>query len=137
MEAVGGWCTDCGKPIRAGAVLYTAEARPVCPMCFTRADVSVRRRAVFEGWSTALIGAIANAIPLVIDAMGAWMVAPAVASAGRRDWVALVSGVVAAFCGGATVLEARSRISGRWLVIGALVALLGVYHAVRGAGLAW
>jgi hypothetical protein len=132
-------CGTCGKTVRAGAVLYTVDARPVCPLCYTKADVAAQSREVFDGWSTALIGAIANVIPLAVHAAATLMVAAGgvAASVGDHDWIELGSGVVAVLCGGATIAAARSRVSGGWLAVGVLVALLGVYHAVRGAGLAW
>lgn len=138
MEAVLGPCGGCGKAIRASAVLYTEQARPVCAMCFTKADVRARRRPLFEGWSTALIGAIATAIPVVVRAVAALMVAaPGAIAHDVRGWVEVASGAVAAICGATTIGAARSRASAGWLVIGALIALVGAYHVVHGAGLAW
>jgi hypothetical protein len=137
MDAVFGLCGRCGKAVRAAAVMYTAEARLVCPVCFTKADVSARRRAMFEGWRGALLGAIAGGIPFVVRVIGWLMVTVPDARAAGRDWIALGSGVVAVLCGGVTIVAARSWASGGWLAIGALIALVGAYHVVRGAGVAW
>jgi hypothetical protein len=57
------------------------------------------------------------------------------AGASHRDWVALGAGLVAVACGGVTIAGARSRASGVWRAIGALVVLLGAFHIVHGAGI--
>jgi hypothetical protein len=133
IEISGAVCGACGKPVRMAAVLYTANARLLCPLCFTKADIAARPRAGFEGGAVALVGAIAAAIPFVAQAAASLMVAAGGAS--RHDWVALAGGVVAAVCGGSTIVSARARASGGWLMVGALVAVLGAYHLARGAGL--
>ena len=118
-----------------GAVLYTADARLLCPLCFTKEDITAsRRRVAFDGGAVALIGAIATVIPFVAHAVAALQVA-ADGGAGHHTWIALGAGAVAAACGWSTVLSARERASGGWLVAGALVMLLGAYHLARAAGL--
>ncbi len=114
------------------AVVHTADAGLLCPLCFTKADViAARRRAGFEGSAVALAGVIATVIPFLAQA-AALRVA---GDASRHDWVALASGIVAAVCGGSTILVARARASGGWLMVGALGVALGAYHLARGAGL--
>ena len=82
-----------------------------------------------------MIGALANVVPFLVQAVAAMMAAADGAVAGaRHDWVALGAGVVAVACGGATIAGARSRASAGWLAIGALVLLLGGFHIARGAG---
>src|SRR5262249_3348069 len=120
----------CGKAVRAAAVLYTAEARLVCPICFTKADVSARRRAMFDGWRGALVGAIAGGGPFGVRGLARLRgtgARPRPAGRGRG----------AAAGGGATMVGGRSWASGGWLAIGALIALVGAYHVARGAGVAW
>jgi len=113
------------------AVVRVADAGLLCPLCFTKADITAARRRVgFEGSAVALVGAIAAAIPFVVRAA-----APLMAGASRHDWVALAGGIVAAACGGLTIVAARARASGGWLMVGALAAALGAYHLARGAGL--
>lgn len=124
-------CGQCGKVVRREAVVHAAAAGPLCPLCFTKADITAaRRRAGFEGTAAALVGAIAAVIPFVAHA-----VSPQVTGASRHDWIALASGIVAAVCGGPTIAAAREHASGGWLTVGALAVALGVYHLARGAGL--
>jgi hypothetical protein len=118
-----------------GAVLYTADARRLCPLCFTKADVAAaRRRVAFDGDGVALVGAIATVIPFFTRAAASVLVAAA-GGTSRHDWVALAGGIVAALCGGSTIVTARARASGGWLAVGALVVLLAAYHLARGVGL--
>jgi hypothetical protein len=134
MDASVGLCGACGRPVRMGAVLYTADAQLVCPLCFTKADVTAgRRRVGFDGGGIALVGALATLVPFLSRAVGALMVASG--AAGPHDWIALASGAIAAGCGGATIVAARARASGGWLALGAAVLVLGAYHVARGCGL--
>jgi hypothetical protein len=124
-------CGACGKPVRKEAVVHAAGAGLLCPLCFTKADITAaRRRAGFEGSAAALVGAIAAAIPFIAQAAS-----PQLGGAGGHDWVALAGGIVAAVCGGSTIAAARARASGGWLTVGALAVVVGVYHVARGAGL--
>src|ERR1043166_906882 len=110
MDASCGSCGACGKAVRSDAVLYTPDARLVCPICYTKADVvAAQQRAMFEGWVGALIGTAASAVPLLVQAVAALMVASPGAGRAVVGWVELVSGVVAAACGGAAIVAARSR----------------------------
>lgn len=132
-EAPCGRCAACGKTVRMEAVLYTADARLVCPICFTKADVfAARRRQSFEGGGVALIGALAAVIPFASHVIAALMVT---AIGARYDWVALAGGGIAVVCGGWTVLAAREQAIGSWLAIGALAMLIGASHVARGVGL--
>lgn len=125
-------CGGCGKAVRREAVVHAANAGLLCPLCFTKADITAaRRRTGFEGSAVALVGAIAAAIPFVVQAASPHMAR----GASRHDWVALAGGMVAALCGGPTIAAARERASGGWLVVGALALALGGYHLARGAGL--
>jgi hypothetical protein len=125
-------CRACGKAIRREAVVHAAGAGLLCPLCFTKADITAARRQVgFEGSAVALVGAIAAVIPFVVRAAAPLMAG----GASRHDWVALASGIVAAACGGPTIAAARARASGGWLTVGALAVALGAYHLARGAGL--
>jgi hypothetical protein len=125
-------CGVCGKTVRMEAVVHTADARLLCPLCFTKADVlAARRRAGFEGSAVALVGAIATVIPFLAQAASPWMAG----GASHPGWIALASGIVAAVCGGSTIAVARERASGGWLMVGALAVALGAYHLARGAGL--
>lgn len=137
MDASFGACGACGKTVRVGTVLYSADARLLCPFCYTKADVAAQQRSETGGFGAALIGALANVLPFLVQAVASLVVAAdgAVASA-RHDWVALGAGLLAVACGGVTVAGARSRASAGWLAIGALVVLLGVFHIARGAGVA-
>ena len=122
-----GPCGACGKAVRLSAVLYTADARLVCPICFTREDVfAARRRPAFDGGPVALIGALAAVAPLVARAAAGLMVAADAAS--RRDWCALAGGIAALVCGGATMLAARAQASAAWFALGVAIAAFGVYH---------
>ncbi len=104
----------------------------MCPLCFTKADITAaRRREGFEGSAVALAGAIAAVIPFLAQAAALRMAG----GASRHDWVALASGIVAAVCGGSTIAGARARASGGWLLVGALGVALGAYHLARAAGL--
>jgi hypothetical protein len=135
MDASVGLCGSCGRTVRMGAVLYTADAQLVCPLCFTKADVTAgQRRVGFDGGGVAVVGALATVVPFLARAVGALMVAGGAAA--PHDWVALVSGAIAAGCGGSTIVAARARASGGWLVLGAAVLVLGAYHVARGCGLA-
>jgi hypothetical protein len=117
------------------AVLYTADARLLCPLCFTKADViAARRRAAFDGAGVALAGAIAMMIPFLARAAASLLVA-AEGGASRHDGVALAGGIVAVVCGASTIASARARASGGWLAVGALVMGVGACHLARGAGL--
>jgi hypothetical protein len=137
LDGSFGSCGGCGKTVRAGAVLYSADARLLCPFCYTKADVAARQRSALAGGGTALAGALANVIPFLVQAMASLMVAAPGASAGtgRPDWIALGAGVVALICGGLTIGGARARASAGWLAIGAVVVLLGGFHVARGLGL--
>ncbi|HEX8108585.1 MAG TPA: hypothetical protein VF516_12715, partial [Kofleriaceae bacterium] len=93
----------------------------MCPLCFTKADITAaRRRARFEGSAVALAGAIATVTPFLAQAAVLRM-----AGGASHDWVALASGIVAAVCGGSTIVAARARASGGWLMVGALGVVLG------------
>lgn len=130
-------CGACGKAVRREAVVHAAKAGLLCPLCFTKADITAaRRRTGFEGSAVALAGAIAAVIPFVVHLV-AHAASPqtAAGATSRHDWVALGGGIVAALCGGPTIAVARERASGGWLMVGALAVALGVYHLARGAGL--
>jgi hypothetical protein len=131
IEASPEMCGACGKTVRIAAAVAT-EGGLLCPLCFTKADITAARRRVgFEGSAVALVGAIAMVIAFVAQAAS-----PAMAGgASRPDWIAFASGLVAAACGGSTVAEARARARLGWLMVGALGMALGAYHAARGAGL--
>lgn len=122
-------CGACGKRVRIQAAVATAEGGLLCPLCFTKADITAARRRVgFEGSAVALVGAIATVIPFAAQAA-------ALRIAGGHDRVVVACGIVAAVSGGATVVAARARASGGWLLVGALAVALGAYHVARGAGL--
>jgi len=109
------------------AVLYTADARLVCPICFTREDVfAARRRPAFDGCAIALVGALAAVAPFLARAAAALMVAADGAT--RHDWCALAGGIAAVVCGASTIVAARAQASAGWLALGAAVTALGVYH---------
>ncbi|HEX3759355.1 MAG TPA: hypothetical protein VHW23_11640 [Kofleriaceae bacterium] len=113
------------------AVLSTRDARLLCPLCFTKADITAaRRRGGFDGGAVALIGAASAALPFLARA-ASW----AVAAQARPDWIALAAGIVAAACGASTIVAARARASGAWLAVGALVVVLAGYHLARAVGL--
>ena len=132
-----GSCGGCGKAVRVGSVLYSADARLLCPFCYTKADVAAQQRSGTGGCGAALIGALANVVPFLVQAVASLRVAAdGVVAGARHDWVALGAGLVAVACGGVAIAEARSRASGGWLALGALVVLLGGFHIARGAGVA-
>jgi hypothetical protein len=132
IEAPQGECGACGKRVRREAVVHAAGAAPLCPLCFTKADVlAARRRAGFEGSAVAVVGAIAAAIPLLARAAPPSLVG----GASRHDWIALACGLAAVLCGGSTIAAARACARGGWLVVGALGVALGAYHLARWAGL--
>lgn len=111
-------------------MVHAAGAGLLCPLCFTKADITAaRQRTGFEGRAVALAGAVAAVIPFVVQAASAQM------AGASHDWVAVAGGGVAALCGGSTMVAARARASGRWLLVGALALALGAYHLARAAGL--
>ena len=111
-------------------MVHAAGAGLLCPLCFTKADITAaRRRTGFEGSAVALVGVIAAVIPFVVQAASAQV------AGASHDWVAVAGGVVAALCGGSTIVAARARVSGGWLVVGVLEVVLGAYHVARSAGL--
>lgn len=125
-------CRACGKTVRTEAAVRTALGGLLCALCFTRADIlAARRQTGFEGRAVALVGAIATLIPFAAQAP-----ALRLAGASGHDWVVLACGIVAAVSGGSTIIAARARARGGWLMIGALGVALGAYHLARGAGLA-
>jgi hypothetical protein len=129
-DAPLGPCRACGKAVRTSAGLYTADAQLMCPICFTKAEVSgAPRRAAFEASRAVLIGLVAAAAPLVCRAA-------AVVEAGAAPcaWLALAAGAIAVACGGSTIAAARDRASGGWFALGALLVALGAYHLSRGIG---
>lgn len=128
MDALCGPCAACGRTVRVVAVVYTADARRLCPLCFTKADVvAARRRAGFDRAGAALLGAAGAALPFAIDA--------ALGSGGAaRGWIALVGGAVAVLCGAVTGRAARARASAPWFGLGALILALGAYHLAWSAG---
>jgi hypothetical protein len=130
IEASPEMCGACGKTVRIAAAVAT-EGGLLCPLCFTKADITAARRRVgFEGSAVALVGAIATVIPFAAQAA-----ALRIAGASGHDRVVLACGIVAAVSGGATIVAARARASGGWLLVGALAVALGAYHVARGAGL--
>lgn len=138
MDASFGSCGGCGKTVRAGVALYSADARLLCPFCYTKADVVARQRSALAGGGAALVGALVNVIPFLVQAVTSVMVAAQGAPPGssRPDWIALGAGAVALICGGLTIAGARARASAGWLAIGAVVLLLGGFHVARGLGIA-
>src|SRR5262245_10034699 len=69
IEASRPVCSVCGKAVRREAVVLVAGAGLLCPLCFTRADITAaRRRTGFEGSAVALVGAIAAVIPFAAQA---------------------------------------------------------------------
>lgn len=131
MGALDAWCgpcAACGRTVRVVAVLYTADARPLCPLCFTKADVvAARRRAGFDRSGAALLGATAAAMPFAATA--------ALRGGGAmHGWLALAGGAVAVVCGAATLHAARARASARWFGLGLLILALGAYHLAWSAG---
>lgn len=135
MDASFGSCGGCGKTVRAGSVLYSADARLLCPFCYTKADIAAQQRSGTRGCGAALIGALANVVPFLVQAMASLVAANGAVASTRHDWVALGAGVVAVACGGAAIAGARARASAGWLAIGALVVLLAGFHIARGAGI--
>lgn len=132
-----GECSLCGKTVRAGAALYLVDGRLVCALCYTKVDIdALLHDSGFDHAGAALVGAVANLLPFLAQAMVVLIggtFASAVAS--RIDACALFAGLVAVPCGGSTVAAARTCGRHGWLAIGALVGAVGVYHVVRGVGL--
>jgi cytochrome bd-type quinol oxidase subunit 2 len=130
-------CGSCGKLMRSDAVLYTAAAVPVCTVCYARADIAAtQERAARAGSSAGRVGVVASIIPLLfhVTSTSAVTVNGEVVGTTFRDWIAIGCGPITAVCGVAAIVAARSRASGRWLVIGAVLVVVGAYHLARGFG---
>ncbi|HEX7842411.1 MAG TPA: hypothetical protein VF469_33290 [Kofleriaceae bacterium] len=136
MDASFGACGGCGKTVRVGAVLYSADARLLCPFCYTKADIAAQQRSGTGGCGAALVGALANGVTFLVQAVASLAAANGAIESTGHDWVALGAGMVAVVCGGVTIARARSRASGGWLAIGALVVLIGGFHLARATGIA-
>jgi hypothetical protein len=130
-------CQMCGKAIMGDEVMYTTDAKVVCPGCFDTADVAVA--ATRSSGASGLLagGAIAGLIPLFvhISESSTVMVNGEVVNATTRDYLALACGVVAALIGGIAAAGAvRSKAGGRALAIALAVVALGAYQIAHGFG---
>lgn len=136
-DEVAGECGLCGKSVRAGAALYVADGRLACALCYTKLDIdALLHGSRFDHGGAALVGAAANLLPFVAQAMGV-LIGGTFASviASRLGACALLAGLVAVLCGGSTIAAARTCGRYGWLAIGAILGAVGAYHVVRGVGL--
>jgi hypothetical protein len=129
-------CQTCGKAIDGGEVMYTPDAKVVCPGCFDKVDVAA---TAARGSGIGLVGAgvIAGVIPFFVHVSesSSVMVNGEVVSATSRDYIALACGVVAALLGAMAAAGAvRSKGGTRALAIGLAVIALGAYQIARGFG---
>jgi len=129
-------CSSCGKAVSGGDVLYTEDARVVCPTCFAKADVVATQQRASGGTGSLVAGAIAGVVPFMIHVTSSSVVTHngEIVESSYRDWVAIGGGAIALVCGAIAVVAARAAGGGSRLALGALVVLLGAYQVVRGFG---
>jgi hypothetical protein len=130
-------CQLCGKAITGDEVMYTPDAKVVCPGCFDTADVAATVARSSGATGLAVGGAIVGAIPFFVHVTesSTVMVNGEVVSGTTRDYIALACGVVAALLGAIVAGGAiRSKAGGKALAIGLAVVALGAYQIARGFG---
>lgn len=130
-------CQMCGKAIIGDEVLYTADAKVVCPGCFATADVAATASRSSGALGLLGAGAIAGVLPFFVHVSesSSVMVNGEVVSATSRDYIALACGVVAALLGAITAAGAvRSKAGGAALAMRLAVIALGAYQIAHGFG---
>src|SRR5689334_23072731 len=119
-----GICSVCGKAVVGSDVLYTADARVVCPTCSPTATLPPPKA---PGMSVVVPGAIAGAIPFFIStASSSWSsVNGNVTSFMYRDWIAVGAGAFAIACGAVAIVIAGRAKASKVMGLAALVVALG------------
>jgi hypothetical protein len=130
-------CQTCGKAILGDEVLYTADAKVVCPGCFDTADVAATTMRGTRPFTVYAAGAIVGMLPFMfhVTDSSTVMVNGEVVSATSRDYFALVCGAVAALLGALGVVGAtRSKSGGPALAGWIAIVAIGAYQIARGLG---
>jgi 2-keto-3-deoxy-6-phosphogluconate aldolase len=130
-------CQTCGKAIIGDEVLYTADAKVVCPGCFDTADVAATASRGAGATKLYAAGAITAMVPFMfhVSESSTVMVNGEVVSATSRDYFALACGAVAALLGAIGMVgAARSKARAVALTGWVAVIALGAYQIAHGLG---
>jgi TPR repeat protein len=130
-------CSGCGIAVSGVEVMYTPDAKVVCPKCFAATDaVAVPSSGPWKGF--AIAGAVVGAVPfgLRMATVSSSSVNGEVVSFVYRDWIAVICGVIAVALGLVTLWMARGETLRKALAIGAGVGVLalGGLQIARGFG---
>ena len=125
-------CSSCATPVAEQALLYDAQARPVCQACFDRAPPVSSGAGSRMG--AGIAGLVCGAIPFGVSfaTTSSTTMNGEVTSFVYRDWLAVVLGGLAIACGAVAVVGKRDA---RSVGIAALAIALGALQVARGFGL--
>jgi uncharacterized protein len=129
-------CTGCGKAISGADVLYTADARVVCPACSGKADLAATQARLSARLGLVAVAGIVAAIPFAVTMSSwSWSVVDGKVSFTYRDWLAIGCGAGAAVLGAiAVVLAIRGKVAIGQIGAASLVMALGGFQIARGLG---
>ena len=132
-----GTCAVCGVAVSGVEVMYTADARIVCPRCFAAIDpIRVPSGGPWKGF--AIAGAVIAAVPFAVrmSTVSSTSFNGEVTSFVYRDWIAVICGVIALVLGAAALWMARGETLRRGLAIAAGLGVIafGGFQIARGFG---
>lgn len=130
-------CQSCGATVAGQDVLYTADARLVCPNCYYKAALAPAsgRGSGSAGLVTA--GGLVGLVPFLfhVTESSTVIVNGETVSATSRDYIALACGVVALVLGAiAAAGGVRAKASTGRMALRIAVIALGALQIARGFG---